>query len=203
MRVHQLSKRIIFLVMLIFGLSSCAKLGAMSETNHSNDSVDGGSHGRVSGGYLFNSFDDYMEFYKIFKEYNVERYYSPIDNDNFGFEYIFKSEGMNLDDVNARKYNLTFKFQTMRISLYDKDLKIELNLFDISEYANNADFFENLYFSIEDTKKINSEEKPLLLFSDDVLIAKGIYTTQLDQSIINEKLDQVLLLFNGGKDYVF
>lgn len=69
---------------LIAGLLLCFSLSGCSQTsNISSDSVsfnstpsdiDGGPHSRVVGAYIFKSFDDYLTFYNVFKNYNDERY---------------------------------------------------------------------------------------------------------------------------------
>lgn len=192
-------------LLLVFSLSSCEQgfntpLKSNNSLSTSND-IDGGPHSRVAGCYEFKSFDDYIVFYDIFKNYNEERYWVPKSSSNFDITYTFKSEGMYLDDVNAKRYDLDFKYQTMMVDINDSDFSLKIDLCDIQ---GRELLFNGLSFSYRQELNASSLNIPIQLLCGDFVIGNGLYLSKAIGGQVNtEKLNDILALMEGGYDYVF
>lgn len=201
---------ILLLSLATLELFGCDSNLDISSVNNSStvDDIDGGPHSRVVGTYTFETFQEYQNFYVIFKQYNPERYWTPIDSFNntndLKISYVFKSEGMLLDDVNEKRYDLNFDYQTMIVKMYDNDLALDLNLIDISNYNFNEEAI-SLHFVFSDLKQTALEKHCFSLSANQKAIGTGTLVFNKDQTIdyIEAKLDLIKELFVGGYDYAF
>lgn len=207
-RVHRVE--IAFLSLFTLGLVGCNSTTNISSANNSStiDDIDGGEHSRVVGMYTFDTFKEYQNFYVVFKQYNSERYLAPIDSfkniNDIKIRYVFKSEGMLLDDVNEKRYDLNFDYQTMTIKMYDNDIALELNLVDISNYNFNEETI-SLYFNFSDLSQVTHKTHITLLSDNQNVIGTGslVFSEDLTIDNIETKLDFIINLFKGGYSFVF
>ncbi len=187
---------------LVFGLSSC---NSNYDSSFISDNTDGGPYSRVVGSYFFYSFDDYQYFYEIFKDYNIERYWQPIDDEDFDMCYRFQSGGVYLDDIRENRYDIDFDLQSMYVHISDEDFSLELSVYDIN-YVYSVDVFniEELSYSLSEPNRTSPEKYPVSFSNNDIVIGDGYFISEkLDKSAISGKLDKILPLFKESYDYVF
>ncbi len=201
-------------LLVIFSLSSCTShttytSSGMSDGALSSDDVsdvkiiEGGPNSKVVGTYIFESFDEYSIFYSVFKTNNYQRYWTPADSDKFNVTYCFKSEGINLEDANNKRYDLVFPRQRMTVEMHSDEFSIDLNLHNINEFADKVNPL-NLSFSVEWDRLQATNASNLQLMCCDFVIGKGeigISTSTI--SSVHDSLGEILLLFEKGGEYVF
>lgn len=191
-------KTLIVGLLIIFGLSSC---NLNYDSSSISDDTDGGPHSLVVGMYFFYSFDEYKYFYDIFKDYNTERYWVPIDNGDFDMYYKFRCVA-HLDDLEANRYDIEFIIQDMYVYISDDNFSLELSVYDLN-YINGFGA-EYLSYLVGEPSKISPEKYPISFINEDIVISDGYFTYDtFEESIVSEKLDTILSLFKGGYDYVF
>lgn len=82
----------------------------------------GGKEDRILGLYIFKTFEEYNEFYKIFINYNTERYFVPHGADGeFKFEYKFVSEGVEYSEFYEKKYAIDYPNQLMYVDIISNE----------------------------------------------------------------------------------
>ena len=131
-------------LLVALGLSSCTSNSTyisneisddmLSSHNGSDvDIIEGGPNSKVVGTYFFELFNEYSGFYSVFKTNNYQRYWTPVDSEKFNVTYCFKSEGINLEDANNKRYDLVFPRQRMVVEMHNNVFFINLNLHNINE----------------------------------------------------------------------
>ena len=190
----------LLLVLLSFSVFGC---------NHNSDDsfssinpIEGGPDSKVVGLYSFSSHEEYLNFYELFKDYNSQRYWAPINSDDFEVFYFFRTEGINLKDFNAKRYDLIFQGQNMFVSLKNDFLQFYLSL----DFLTNIDFGDDidLYSDVNFDDYNKEYDVSLFLNSNDFCIATGILKAQdYDNDLIENNLKESVSLFNGGFGNVF
>ena len=194
------NKLLIVSMLLLFELLSCGQISDGSPDLDNGD-LDGDQHSRVVGTYLFKSFDEYFSFYSVFKKYNNERYWAPFNSNDFDVTYIFKSEGMYLEDAIAKRYDLKFQYQTMLVNINDDDFNLKMNLYALPTLKLLS---EDLLLSLGKifyTPLLNVE---FTMLCDGNVIGRGtLVSNLLDEYVNTEILNNVLLLMKEGYNYAF
>ncbi len=190
----------------LFSLCSCEYIDTNideSDTEENIDFVEGGPGSLIACEYYFNSFSEYLDFYNVFKLYNSERYWLPIDSNDFITKYRFESLGVPLEDVHATRYDLEFPLQTMEVSLSIDTLSINLEINNIN--IEQIEGITNLIFEIDDDNLGLDYYNAINLMCDDILIAYGNISFDISSNdeLNTEILDEIILLFNDGFKYVF
>ena len=201
-------------LLAFFGLSSCTSHTTYTSNEISDDAlsnndvsdvdiIEGGPNSKVVGTYFFESFNEYFGFYSVFKTNNYQRYWTPVDSDKFNVTYCFKSEGINLEDVNNKRYDLVFPRQRMTVEMHSDEFSIDLNLHNINEFADKVNAL-NLSFSGEWDRLQATNVSNLQLMCSDLVIGIGeIVINTSTISSVYDSLDEILLLFEKGSEYVF
>ncbi len=193
-------KLLIVCLLLLFELPSCGQISD-NPSNLGGDDIDGDPHSRVVGTYLFKSFDEYLSFYSVFKKYNNERYWVPFNSNDFDVTYIFKSEGMYLEDAIAKRYDLKFQYQTMLVNINDDDFNLKMNLYVLPTLKLFSDDLLLSFGKFFYTPLLNVE---FIMQCDDNVIGRGtLVSNLLDEYVNTEILNSVLLLMKEGYKYAF
>ncbi len=179
-------------VALMFSLSSCDPYKG----------VDGGLYGQIADSYIFESYDDYLEFYDTFKDYNEQRYWVPSsESDIFEIKYRFYMCPIRVIDRNERRYDLYFRFQDMYAILVNDEVNIHLtfNSLDVVDFVNILSL-ETYVTAGDDTYEIS------IVHNNDVVIAYG--TIQPAEAFGGELIfdnysEEIIRLFNISAIDVF
>lgn len=139
----------------------------------------------------------------MFKTNNYQRYWTPVDSDKFNVTYCFKSDGIDLEDANNKRYDLVFPRQRMTVEIHSDEFSIDLNLHNINEFADKVNAL-NLSFSREWDRLQATNVSNLQLMCNDLVIGIGeIVINTSTISSVYDSLDEILLLFEKGSAYVF
>ncbi|MGM9813537.1 MAG: hypothetical protein ACI32C_01300 [Candidatus Enteromonas sp.] len=165
--------------------------------------IEGGPNSRVVGYYDFDTFSDFSNFYRIFKEHNVERYWVPADSKEIAISYCFKSEGVRYRDVQASRYDLTFGLQSMFATINGSGFSFKAQLAPLS-VADEGLLFNDL-FSVEvEPKKSNLTKTGLTFLCGDIEIGRGSFKEDPEDEIsLKRNVDHIASLFQGGLGFVF
>ncbi len=109
----------------------------------------------------------------MFKTNNYQRYWTPVvDSDKFNVTYCFKSEGIDLEDANNKRYDLVFPRQRMTVEIHSDEFSIDLNLHNINEFADKVNAL-NLSFSGEWDRLQATNVSNLQLMCNDLVMELG------------------------------
>lgn len=204
-------KKYIILGLLVCGqltMTGCSNLSSSGDSKENdstsdkmdNEEIEGGSNSRVVGQYEFDTFEKYQEFYTSFKENNIERFLAPTSSIEFPMTYIFKVEGIRLNDYDSRRYDLDFElfsfyfkidvdFNDIKFELFDLNA-LNLNLLD-GEIAYKIIYYGRSFY-IEYSIGETAFAKSGLLFPEDV-----------NNDSLMEALDKVTDLLKEGIVYAY
>lgn len=196
-------------MILMFSLLLCGCSNISSDLSSNSSSIgnecptsgciEGGPGSLIYGKYYFyNGFDEYLEFYEIFKQYNIERYLQPIDdNSTMTYQYRFTTCPIVWEYVRDRKYDLDFQDPHMYV-------KINTNLNDFELRGECMEVYET--YELSDIRMEFEKTKYELfinLFCAEKIIFKGKITSSLSESEINEICLAIVEEFKGGIQYIF
>ncbi len=180
---------------IMFSLCSC-------EESECEKGVVGGLCSQVRWIYQFESYEDYSEFYDIFKDYNEERYWVPSSDSNyFEVAYDFYTCPIRLKDALDRRYDLEFSGQELSTTLVNDEIEIELtfNSLDIVNFVNMISL-ETYVTAVDDTYEIS------IIHNNEIVIAYGIIEPVVaieDESFFYNYLIEIIKLFNISAIDVF
>lgn len=114
-----------------------SQLGLEFEYSENSENQSGHPTGPfVSGTYVFNSYDEVLSFYNIFKKQNTERF-AIVDFDGLFplTKYCFSSSGVNAEIIEKRIYDFDFPNPRFNILINNCDLALyDYSSFDLIDY---------------------------------------------------------------------
>lgn len=191
---------------IISVMSIICFVGCSETSNSSFKDVDGGPHSMVVCEYNFDDFDDFLNFYEVFNNYNTQRYWTPVDNDKIDLDisYTFRSEGVLLDYVKERRYDLTFPFQNLFVSINNDDFSFKIDLKDVNSANFNVDVkAPSISFTYGELDYMNNIE--VTFMASNFVIGDGKITLNESNEDFDIKavLSEIAGLFEGGYFYVY
>lgn len=179
-------------------LTGCTNFPSVSQ---SSDVIEGGEHGLVRGRYTFNTFEEYRNFYDIFKVYNHERYWVPQNSDAIDIVYYFETVPISLEDLRAKRYDLRFKGQEMKAELNNDSIAMALQFEVLALHLANWELGD-VSFAFEEGEEENTYDVSFSVKQAEV--AKGTLTSlDSNQEAISDSLENLVTLFELSKQYVF
>lgn len=197
------AKTFLALSCVLFALAGCSSTSSVSSSSEkieSSEEIEGGEHGMVVGQYWFDTFEEYGGFYEIFKAHNPERYWVPADSASFDILYVFKTVPISLDDLRAKRYDLTFKGQEMTAELKYGSCEANLRFEEISYLSTNlekAELSSAFEEKEEDTYSVSFSCNHAEVASGSLLFPDG------DSEKVSALLEELTDLFVEGKFSVF
>lgn len=194
----------LFGLALALGLFGCAAADTFGSS--SSEQVEGGPHSPIAGYYCFESYDAFLAFYDVFKGYNAERYWVPMENDDLNVEYCFETLGIPADVYNAKRYDIDFDYQTMyaRISDERMDLTLTMSVLEQTDFKETISASEIAITICDCSPKMNKFEAHIAYGPSDLSIASGILTLNDEETdFISEYSDVMSDIFYGAFADVF
>ncbi len=183
-------------------VDSANDMNTMNNVTNNDSQLEGGTNSRVVCTYFFDSYYDYQSFYNIFIDYNTERYVVPNDsNEEFEFEYVFVSEGVELSDYMNKRFDIDFDYQTMHVNITykaDKNYRVE----GICLVADETTKLDNIKYEIteNDGKILSNDGRKFLLnvYSNEKLIYIGRIDNSVNLKTVNDVSEKLLNYFIIG-----
>lgn len=196
MNSHSLYHKILLLFVcssLMPFLCNCSNKNTSSNSPEpTSESIEGVY---VTQTYIFNTFDDYLEFYEIYKEHNIARFLMPKFDSNFVITIHFwhvSPEDSGRTDIN---FGDNEGWYTLNFDLYDSSNQI------VFESTLRSVGYDKDFTSIHHEKSQNGKE--VFYLFDGTAILSGSFKFNVTIEDKELYLSQVLENLYLGVDYVY